>query len=343
LEFAQHVRLDGPSRMSWALRIGGAFALALACLAPARAADPPAKHEVVLLAQSDSRRHAGGPEPVAVLYPDLGEPWRRVFSEILEGIEDQSRQAVHGYPVAPNADAGELSSSLKRNGTKLVIALGRQGIRAAAGVDYPTLVSAVSTVTDADKQAGILLAPDPALLFSHLKSLVPGARRVFVIYNPTQFEWLIRMAREAARANGLELVALEARDLASAARQYESVFASADPRRDAIWLPPDTSTVDEATTVPIALREAWNRNLPVFSSNLLHVKRGVLFALIPDNVKLGRSLAGLANATLGGEPKRGVQPLREVHTALNMRTAGHIGLSIGPKLARSFDIVYSEP
>jgi putative ABC transport system substrate-binding protein len=293
-----------------------------------------------MLAQAT--RH-GAAEPVAVLYPDLGDPFRRIFTEIIDGIEDQSRQPVHGYAIGAGQDAGELAGQLKRAGTKVVIALGRQGIHAATGIEYPTVISAVSTVADLDKQAGILLAPDPQLLFAQLKGLVPGARRVYVIYNPANYEWLIKLAREAARANGLELVALEARDLASAARQYETVFANADGRRDAVWLPPDTSTVDEATTVAIALREAWNRNIPVFSSNLLHVKRGVLFALFPDNLKLGKSLAGLANAALAGEAKHGIQPLREVRTALNLRTAGHIGLNVGQKQVRGFDIVYSEP
>jgi putative ABC transport system substrate-binding protein len=36
-------------------------------------------------------------------------------------------------------------------------------------------------------------------------------------------------------------------------------------------------------------------------------------------------------------------PLREVHTALNLRTAGHIGLNVGTRVQRGFDYLYPEP
>jgi putative ABC transport system substrate-binding protein len=173
---------------------------------------------------------------------------------------------------------------------------------------------------------------------------LPGTRRVHVIYNPQYSEWLIKHAREAARSHGLELMAYEARDLATAARLYESVFASADARHDAFWLPQDATTVEESTILPIVLRESWNRSIPFFSSSLVHIKRGALFALYPNNVELGRNLANLALTFLAVEsPKRGVSRLRDVHAGLNVRSAGHFGLAISPKVQRNFNFLYPEP
>jgi putative ABC transport system substrate-binding protein len=164
-----------------------------------------------------------------------------------------------------------------------------------------------------------------------------------VVYNPQNNEWLIKLARDVAKAQGLELLAFEAKDLASAARQYEAAFAGVDGRRDAVWLPQDPTTVDEGTILPLVLKESWNRNVPVFSSSFLHVKKGALFALYPNNLELGRTLASSARAVLAGESrKRGVVPLREVHTAINMRTASHLGLSIGNQQRRSFDFIFPE-
>lgn len=288
---------------------------------------------------------AGG-EAVAVLFPDIGEPYRKVFSEIIEGIEEQTRIGVRSYPIGATPDMVGLQAALKRNGSKVVIALGRQGLKAAAALDpaLGVVVGGVSSVPDADKLSGISLTPDPALLFSHLRTLLPEVRRVIVVYNPQNNEALLKLAREAARAQGLELHALEARDLAGAARQYESALAGADSRRDALWLPQDPTTVDEATILPLVLRQSWNRNLPIFSSSFLHVKKGVLFALYPNNVELGRNLGRLAASLLGGEPaRRGVAPLREVRSAVNLRTASHIGLNIGAAQQRSFDFVFHEP
>jgi putative ABC transport system substrate-binding protein len=292
-----------------------------------------------------------GKGSIAVLYPDLGEPYRSVFAKIIEGIEEKARVPVRNYPIAANADIGELNAQLKRNGTKVVIALGRQGLKTATGLDrdLPVVVGGVVSVPEGQNRdlTGVTLTPDPALLFSRLKNLLPGVKRVIVVYDPQQNDWLMKLARDAARAQGLELQAHEARDLAAAARLYESAFASADPRRDAIWLPQDPTTVDEGTILPLVLKNSWDRGVPVFSSSYLHVKKGALFALYPNNVELGRTLASSALNVLAGDPgkngKQGIAPLREVHIAVNLRTASHIGLNIGYQQQRSFDSIFPEP
>jgi putative ABC transport system substrate-binding protein len=300
------------------------------------------------LGEQPRRTEANTPGPIAVVYPDIGEPYRGIFAKIIEGIEDVAKSAVRSYPIGTNVDPSELNAQLKRNGAKVVVALGRQGLKASTGLDrdMAVVVGGVLSIPEPDSRnlTGISLTPDPALLFSRLKNLLPQMKRVIVVYNPQQNEWLIRLARDAAKAFGLELVAYEARDLATAARQYDAVFANMDGRRDAVWLPQDGITVDEGAILPLVLKESWNRNVPVFSSSFLHVKKGALFALYPNNVELGRSLANSALAILSGDTrKRGVVPLREVHTAVNLRTASHIGLTIGYQQQRSFDFTFPEP
>lgn len=285
---------------------------------------------------------------IAVVYPDIGEPYRSVFAKILEGVEAAAGSAVRDYPIASTDDLTDLNARLKRNGTQVVIALGRQGLKAAAAInrDLPVVAGGILTAPETATRSvtSISLTPDPALLFARLKGLLGGVKRVIVIYDPRHNEWLIKLARDAARAQGLELVAYEARDLATAARLYEAAFASSDGRHDAIWLPQDPTTVDEATILPLVLKESWNRSVPVFSSSFLHVKKGALFALYPDNFELGKALASAAQAAMSGDSrKRGMLPLREVHTAVNLRTASHIGLSIGYQQQRNFDFIFPEP
>lgn len=285
---------------------------------------------------------------LAVVYPEIGEPYRSIFAKIIEGIEDNAKGALRNYPIAANVEPADLGVQLRRNGTKVVIALGRQGLKATSGLDreIPVVVGGVLALPESDNRAisGISLTPDPALLFGRLKSLAAYVKRVIVVYNPRQNDWLIKLAREAAKAQGLELVAYEAHDLGSAARLYETAFAASDGRRDALWLPQDATTVDETTILPLVLKESWNRNVPIFSSSFLHVKKGALFALYPNNVELGRALAGAALAAASGEARRhGVLPLREVHMAVNLRAASHIGLSIGYQQQRSFDAIFPEP
>lgn len=290
---------------------------------------------------------SAGKGAIAVLYPNVSEPFRGAFIGMIQGIEERTRLRVRSYAVDARIDAADLNAQLKRSGTRVVIALGRQGLNVAAALDRDivVLVGGALLLSDAEivNLNGISLTPDPALLFTRLRTLLPEIRRVLVVYDPRKTEWLLRIAREAAREQGLELVSHEARDLAQAAQVYTAQFAAADSRRDAVWLPHDTTTVEEGTLLPLILKQAWNSGVPIFSSNVLHVKKGALFAMSPNNVELGRSLASSAEGAIAGELKKGVQPLRELYTAINLRTASHMGLTIGHQQQRTFDLIYPEP
>lgn len=282
---------------------------------------------------------------IAVIYPDIGEPYRSVFAKIIEGIETQTRSRVPSFAVGASPNAQEIAGELRRQDIRVVIALGRNGLRVSSGLDRDIGIVAggVLSIPEADaRQMSVLsLAPDPALLFARLQGFVPAVRRVFVVYDPKQNAWLMRLAKEAAAARGLELVLHEAHDLRTALRLYQDIFAGADPRRDALWLPQDSSTVDEASVLPLVLQESWSRNMVFFSSSVAHVRRGALFSLYPDNVEIGRHLASSALGYIAnnGQMQRGVAPLRAVLVAFNVRTARHLGVDA----AGRFDLVFPEP
>jgi putative ABC transport system substrate-binding protein len=284
---------------------------------------------------------------LTVVYPDIGEPYRTVFTSIIEGIEDVAKTRVRSIAIPANTDPAELNSQLRQMGTKVVIALGQQGWKATANLDkdIALVVGCVLRTPDGGNRTliGISLTPDPAHLFARLKSLQPTVKRVHVVYSAQANDWLIKLARDAARAQGLELVAHEARDLSGAAKLYSTVFADAVSGRDAVWLPNDSKTVDENTILPLVLQESWARGVPIFSSNFAHVKKGALFALYPNNFELGRDLASVAGSALGADAeKRGFSLLQAVSVAVNLRTASHVGISIASHQQRSFTSVFPE-
>lgn len=266
---------------------------------------------------------------IAVIYPDSGEPFRSFFAKIVEGIRDETKSAVPSFSVSANSPSADLANELRRQDTRVVIALGRQGLKTARalGTDLPIVAGGVLTLPDSETQGvGMYsLAPDPALLFDQLQRIAPRVKRVHVVYDPRQNAWLIRLAQDAAKARGLELVAREAQDLKGALRLYQEILTAADPKNEALWLPQDSTTVEESTILPVVLQEAWTRKLPIFSSNDAHVERGVLFSLAADNLELGRALARSALQRPAAQ-KPGRFPLREVRLAVNSNTAGHLGL-----------------
>ena len=283
---------------------------------------------------------------IAVVSPEIGEPFRGIFAQIIEGVEGKLGVRVPNHPVRADTNIGTLKSSLVRQNTQVLIALGRQGMKTAAALNSGiwVVVGGVLTVPEdeARTQPVISLSPDPALLFARMKALMPAAKRVLVVYDPDLNGWLIKLAQEAARAQGLELVAYEAQDLRGAVRFYREIFSAANGRSDVLWLPQDSTTVEESSVLPLVLQKSWDQDIAVFSSNSVHVRRGVLFSLYPDNMTLGSSLASLAQGILisGGYERRGMMPLRDVQSAINLRTAKHLGLK--PSRQQGFDTTFPD-
>lgn len=281
---------------------------------------------------------------LAVLYPDIVEPYRSVFTSIIAGIEELSKSRVRSFAINASTNPTELNSQLKQQGIKVVIALGQQGWKATAALDQDisVVIGAVLRIPDSSKKnlMGISMITDPTQLFIRLRSLQPSVKKVYVVFSASSNESLIKLAKEAAKAQGIELIAQEAKDLATAARLYEAIFANAMSGRDALWLPQDSTTVDDETILPLVLQQSWSRSIPIFSSNLSHVRKGALFALYPNNFELGRALASMALNTAGNEARGSL--LQALNVAVNVRTAAHIGIAIDPQQQRNFTSVFPE-
>ena len=66
---------------------------------------------------------------LVVVYPELGEPFRQVFTTIIEGIEDKLGGAVTSFAVANNANPAQVAEDVRRRDAKVLIGLGRGGMR----------------------------------------------------------------------------------------------------------------------------------------------------------------------------------------------------------------------
>lgn len=91
--------------------------------------------------------------------------------------------------------------------------------------------------------------------------------------------------------------------------------------------------------MPMILAEAWNKQLVIISNNPGHVSKGALFSLYPDNTGLGESLAELAKTTATTQ-RDNVSLLRNVQSAVNIRTAEHLGIHFNNQDKRSFSLLF---
>lgn len=288
---------------------------------------------------------------IAVLYPDIRDPYREVVTAIMEGIKQGATREINFHAIGDNYDRDLLREILLRQNTEAVIALGRGGFAAAQKLQLnrPIVVGALILAPEdiSPGVSGISLAADPDMLFAKLKAILPDIKNVSVVYNRANSEWLVSLGHAAARRHGMRLLTYPVEDSRGAAKVYRDILANSSRQsNDAIWLLPDATVVEDRVILPLILKGAWDNYLAVFSSNPAHAKRGALFSLFPDNKAMGVSIVKLAQRVLsegGNGAASSIVPLTDLQAALNTRTADHLGLTISIEQQREFALVFPAP
>lgn len=281
---------------------------------------------------------------ITVVYQNVREPYRTVLKQIVGGIEATAERTVHHALIEPGEGEAIAVEGLQNPDCGIVIGLGRSGLQAVSGLGAQRTVVVGAVLLQPGEVAvapTISMVPDVHELFVRLKHFRPKVTSVTAIFDPNNNGMLMQHATQAARSLGLGLFPLEADDIRTALNLYTNVLATLDSERDALWLLQDTSTVDSDNVLPLVLKSAWVRGLTVFSSQPAYVKNGVLFSVFPDNVALGRQLATLAMECADGRcPEAKVQGLKQLRTAVNLRTAQHLGIRIDPQSDPHVDLAF---
>jgi putative ABC transport system substrate-binding protein len=283
----------------------------------------------------------------AILYPDIREPFRGVFLNIIQGINDRlGKDAIMRTYVDDGRDTAELREWISGNGVRTVIALGSRGRDLSDDLSDSAsfVLGAIQMSPELEKERyqGISLSPDPALLLEKLKRLAPSVRKVHLVYHRERDTWMVERARGPARRLGIEISAVPVDKLQEAAEAYRTVLSSQKSGTEALWLSQDSAVLDEQAVLPFILREAWEKKLIVFSSNPAHVRRGALFGLYPDNFRMGQSLGEFADTVTrsGGTRSQRMELLKDLNLAFNVRTANHLGISYNRGFLDSAQLVF---
>ncbi len=281
---------------------------------------------------------------IGVIYPDIRPPYRNVFENIIQGLEEITQDSLNLYDIKKDYNTKVLYADLQKKRIDVVIALGRRGLKAVR--DLPDRIDVVAGAAylspDGRNElvSGISLNPDPEIMFARLKELVPRVMRVSVVYNPARNDWLIRRARVAAQRYSLELIAMSAHNLKAAAPLYRDIIRSANSSQS-IWLLQDETTLDQRVILPMILKKAWENQFVVFSDNPGHVKKGALFSLYPNNIAMGQAIGSVALKRFQtGDRKVEVLPARNLLIAVNTRTAKRLDLRFTSAQRREFDLLF---
>lgn len=161
--------------------------------------------------------------------------------------------------------------------------------------------------------------------FEALRSIVPHARKVGVIYNPQETESVVQQARKTAKEMGLELVSVPI----NSEEKVPEALRSLDKNIDALWSVADSTTFSSGSVEFILLYTLRNK-IPFMGLSPAFVKAGALMALAADYQEVGTQCGGLAVKVLSGDhpSSLAITTPQKPTLHVNLKTAENIGLKI---------------
>ena len=273
---------------------------------------------------------------LVIIYPEVREPFARIFEEVVRGAEEGYQQEVRRVSMADNQSPVDFVHVLDQSSPVLVLGnrLARQVTEHNA--DRRLIVGAVNS--EYNNVFGITLVPDAAVVAAKLPLLVPDVRTVHIVTNPDNNLLDFDHVTTVLQQQGIELSIHRAEDIRVAAGVYRDLMPTLS-EQDAVWILPKGSFVNNAV-LAILLHESWEKYFVVFSSNPIHVKRGALFSIYPNNYKMGLSLGRMAwDIAQGNSPQRQMQALEDVFITVNERTSNHLGINLSDDIRSHIDLI----
>ena len=173
-----------------------------------------------------------------------------------------------------------------------------------------------------------------------LKEVVPGVKRVGVLFNPLNPAWrgYPEVLNDVARALGLELIRAEARG----APEIDQAFAGmAAQKVGAVLGLSDSTLIGADPTPPRILELLATLRLPSVSDEGNFAEEGGLLSLGVDDLVVARGAADYIDRILHGAKIADLPVVRpsKFILALNLKTAQQLGITIPPSILLRADEV----
>ena len=276
--------------------------------------------------------------PIAVLFPDVREPYLSIFEQIRAGVKEQTKADIQGYALGEDSNLANIHKQLDESAISQLVLLGSRGYKLADQLDnkYSIVIGAYPTMPG--KHSGVSMMTDPATVVEKLRLVAPSVQKLHLIVSE-QNAWIAQLTEVSLKQAGIAANIQVVDTLKQAVQTYAKLVEQKLNQRDAIWLPIDTVAMHEKVVLPLVLKASWDKRLVVLSSIPTHAKRGALFSFYPDHFQLGKQLANMLQ-TPTDKPQ--VLPMKHILLAVNLRTAKHLGISYTSQEKEQFNIVLPE-
>ncbi len=216
------------------------------------------------------------------------------YQEALKGFEHDGR--FNAVVINLEGDATKTApilEAVQNVRPEAVLAFGTDAVNAVKNISLslPIVYAMVLEPVDfqGKKVSGIVIQIPPTEQFSRISKMLPGVKRVGVLYNPNFSKKAIAQARETIGQFNMMLIPIAIENPSEISGALSNLTKD---KVDAIW-----SVVDNMVAQPMmvgkTIEHSQNQKIPFIGLSVFHVKAGALSAFSVDYSDVGRQASEL--------------------------------------------------
>jgi len=276
------------------------------------------------------------PRQVTVVFTSEAGP----YTEALDGLRTTlTASALTTVDLqSPNGPA-ELTTSLQRGSSRLIISIGGDALAAVTG--HKTDVPLVATMIMRSEQAhgphlasAIHLDIPVADILAELKTIFPNKTRIAVIRNPALAGQFDNAALVRARQQGFTVQVVDCRNPEELLRAVRSFKGQVD----FVLCLPD-STLYNGTTVKPLILASLECHLLIVGFSQSFVRAGAAIGVYPDFRDVGAQTGEIAQRQLAGQTVATEEGPRKLVVAVNQRVIRLLGVEYETRGAKEVVIL----
>ncbi len=285
---------------------------------------------------------------IAVVLSSSIEPYREALQGFYDELRSRNIEFASAEVTIKGMDSGDLRLLLKKLNPSLVHAVGTKAAVLAKKEfkDIPIVFSMVlnpvaSEVVRTMKSPGENITGASMdipldLQFRYLKKILPGVKKIGVVFSESETGVVVKAAGLAAKGRGLELVT-EAVEFPG---DVPGALGRLVGKVDCLWSVADSKVFTRETAremLLVSLRE----KIPFIGLSPSFVKAGALAAFKLDADDIGRQAASITGKVLKGRAPS-VMPVsvpRKIKVVLNSNTIKLVGVKIPKDIFASAELL----
>lgn len=276
---------------------------------------------------------------VVVKSSNLGA-YTAVASAVASGA--RSSVAVVTLPADKRSDAAV--REIWEAKPDVIVAVGARAL-AVAAEEFPNIPVVFGMVGEPSEYvgdlgvAGVNLLPSDRQVLEALRRVLPKAREVTIVYDPSRSSEEVSRFVEAGRVLGITVSTLELSGAASSFDAKTSLSRSCD----CIIIYPDPVMLSD-TVFGSIVYEAFALGLPALAYSSTFAAKGAMMSVEADYESVAEDLVDLAEQILAGRSPRsvGIHAPSRVKITVNGAVAAELGIAIPSAPGPSIEIIADE-